>query len=426
MTLSLGLFLISMLMLSCLSYVTFNQQNQALALSYVQTVKNRNLLIDLGNGVKTKAQLTYPATGNGPFQAVLLIQGSGAIDMNSTLTKNAKPLWQIAQYLSERGFAVLRYDKRGVGDISYTVSNPNAYGNATTDTYIHDAEKALNVLMQQPEVDPNRLSILGHSEGTLYAPRVAIDNPAVVKNVILMATLAQNPVNIVEYATDVSLPLEYVTQVLDKNHTGLISIQQMAKDPVLLKFLPLSHSLFRDNNTEAMTTAIAKVFDTNSSGYISIDKQLMPILVKNYENITSFVPSNDCALKPSEIGICPILWGSMFNMMPNLSSIGNISKSTGILILNGENDSQTPVQEAYLLQQRLTDVNHPDHTLITYPDLGHAFYPSSQWTTALGPIPAYVLADLYSWLEDHSDLSHSFEPSPATNNQMQQNEFEYK
>jgi hypothetical protein len=169
----------------------------------------------------------------------------------------------------------------------------------------------------------------------------------------------------------------------------------------------LSHSLLRANNTEAMTTAIAKVFDTNSSsGYISIDKQLKPILVKTYRNITSFVPSNDCALKPSEIGICPILWGSMFNMIPNLSTIGNISNSTGILILHGENDSQTPIQEAYLLQQRLTDVNHSDHTLITYPDLGHAFYPSSQWTTAFGPIPSYVLADLYSWLAAHSGFTN--------------------
>ena len=30
-----------------------------------------------------------------------------------------KPFWQIAQYLSERGFAVPRYDKRGVGATSY-------------------------------------------------------------------------------------------------------------------------------------------------------------------------------------------------------------------------------------------------------------------------------------------------------------------
>jgi uncharacterized protein len=46
--------------------------------------------------------------------------------------------------------------------------------------------------------------------------------------------------------------------------------------------------------------------------------------------------------------------------------------------------------------------------LITYPDLGHAFYPSSQWITALGPIQQYVLADMYAWLEGHSGLSHSF------------------
>ncbi len=91
--------------------------------------------------------------------------------------------------------------------------------------------------------------------------------------------------------------------------------------------------------------------------------------------------------------------------MPNLSIIGNVSKSTGILLLNGENDSLTPVQQAFLLQQRLTEINHPDHTLITYPNLGHQFYPSSRWMTAYGPIQQYVLADLYAWLEDHSGFT---------------------
>jgi uncharacterized protein len=90
-------------------------------------------------------------------------------------------------------------------------------------------------------------------------------------------------------------------------------------------------------------------------------------------------------------------------MTPNLSIIGNVSKAIGILILNGENDSQAPVQQAFLLQQRLTEVNYPDHTLITYPNLGHAFYPSSQWST--GPIKQYVLADIYAWLEVHSEFT---------------------
>jgi uncharacterized protein len=413
-TLSLGLFLITMLVLSCVSNSISNLRNQALAQSYVPTIKYRNLVIDLGNGVETNAQLTYPATGKGPFPAVLLIQGSGAIDMNSTLTKDAKPFWQIAQYLSERGFAVLRFDKRGVGATSYTISNSSAYGNATTDDFIHDAEKALNVLLQQPEVDPKRINILGHSEGTLYAPRVAIDNSTKVKNVILMATLAQNPVKVVEYATDVTLPLVYAMQVLDQNHTGLISIQQIANAPVLLKFLPLSHSLLLANNTEAITTAIAKVFGT-SSGYISIDKQLKPMLVKTYENLTSFAPNNACVLNPSGVGLCPTLWKSLFNMIPNLSTVGNVSNSTGILILHGENDSQTPVQEAFLLQQRLTDVNHPDHTLITYPDLGHGFYPSPHWLSSFGPVPSYVLADLYSWLAAHSGFTNHSAAAAAAN-----------
>src|SRR2546427_8883845 len=107
MTLSLGLFLIVILGLSCLSTGIFKQQDQAIAQQYIQTIKHRNLVIDLGNGVKTNAQLTYPAFGKGPFPGVLLIQGSGALDKNVTqgfVHKNGPkpptPFWQIAQYLS--------------------------------------------------------------------------------------------------------------------------------------------------------------------------------------------------------------------------------------------------------------------------------------------------------------------------------------
>jgi hypothetical protein len=82
----------------------------------------------------------------------------------------------------------------------------------------------MDVLIQQPKVDSKRITIIGHSEGTLYAPRVAIDNSTKVKNIILMGTLAQNPVKILYYYQVVSFPLQYPAQILDKNHTGLISI----------------------------------------------------------------------------------------------------------------------------------------------------------------------------------------------------------
>ena len=89
---------------------------------------------------------------------------------------------QIAKYLSERGFAVLRYDKRGVGG-NLTIADKNVWGNATINDFIHDAEKALNVLIAQPEVNGTKeITIIGHSEGTIIAPRVAVDNPTKVKN----------------------------------------------------------------------------------------------------------------------------------------------------------------------------------------------------------------------------------------------------
>jgi len=393
--------LISTLALSCLYTSFFKQQDGALAQQYIQTTKHRNLVIDLGNGLKTNAQLTIPAEGKGMFPGVLLIPGSGAVDMNETLAKDAKPFWQIAQYLSERGFAVLRYDKRGVGSTSNTILDTNVWGNTTANDLIQHNKKALNVLIQQPEVDPKRTSIIGHSEGTLYAPRVAIDNSTNVKNIILMGVLAQNPVKVVEYYQDVSLPLEYATHVLDRNHTGTISIQQIANDPFLRQLLmPPSVMLtfLHTNDTKVITTILAKGF--NTSGYISIEKQLKPVMVKAYENVTAFN-----LLKCKTLVICPILMRSLSSLIPNLSIIGNVSKSTGILILNGENDTQTPVQQAFLLQQELTELNHPDHTLITYPNLGHVFYPSSQWSTGIGPIQQFVLADLYAWLEPHSGLS---------------------
>ena len=265
----------------------------------------------------------------------------------------------------------------------------------------------MNVLLQQPEVDPKRVSIIGHSEGTIIAPRVAIDNSTKVKNIVLIGTAAQNGLDLTYYQV-VSLPLKYISQVLDKSHTGLLSVQQIAKDHFLRQGLA---SILHTNNTKVISNALVNKFGNNTiqSGYISIDKQLKPLLIKKYENLTAFNPS-----KCNNIEACPLYYRSLSSLTPTLSIIGNVSKSTGILLLNGENDSLTPVQQAFLLQQSLTDVNHPDHTLITYPNLGHQFYPSSQWSTGIGPIEPYVLADLYAWLEAHSGLSHSYIATPTS------------
>jgi alpha-beta hydrolase superfamily lysophospholipase len=136
-------------------------------------------------------------------------------------------------------------------------------------------------------------------------------------------------------------------------------------------------------------------YNTNNDTFISINDELKPLLIKFNENITAFNLS-----KCNFLGGCPIWVRSHYSLIPTLDIIDKVPSDTSILIQQGDNDSQTPIQQAFLLQQKLTEVRHPDHTLITYPNLGHLFYPSSRWMTNHGPIKQNVLEDLFGWLSD--------------------------
>ena len=78
--------------------------------------------------------------------------------------------------------------------------------------------------------------------------------------------------------------------------------------------------------------SIKNVSNNSSSkqNYISIDKYLKPLLVKK---ILSLATKNaSCTIDG-----CPIWWKSHFNLGTTLGMIGNVSSSTGILIIQGEN-----------------------------------------------------------------------------------------
>lgn len=392
-----------------------NNNFTILAQQDLETKKYRNIVIDLGNGIKTNAILTIPAAGNGPFPAVLLVPGSGAVDMNETagwvridnktgtkIYPPIRPFFQISEYLSDRGFVTLRYDKRAVGE-NGTVLDSNVWGNTTTDDLKQDAEKALDVLIQQPEVDANRITALGHSEGTVIVPRVAIDNPDKVKNIVLMGTIAQNLSKVAEWQ-EVGLPVQYAKEVLDHTGDGLLSVQEANENPIFSFWAGNLTLILTQNITAANGTTTEQLntkYNIHNDTYLDIDNELKPILLENFKLLSVASPGEKCPLPQP----CPIWRQSIYALQPTANIIGNISSNTGILILNGENDVQSPVQQAFLLQQNLTDAGHPDHTLITYPDLGHIFYPSSQWETGAGPIEQYVLRDLYSWLESHNGLT---------------------
>ncbi|HZC20765.1 MAG TPA: alpha/beta fold hydrolase, partial [Nitrososphaeraceae archaeon] len=313
MRLSFGLLLlIGILALSFLSSNIFNQQNQALAQQYIQTIKQRNLVIDLGNGVKTNAQLTYPAVGNGKYPAVLLIAGSGAEDMNETagfirIDKKTgekiyppTPLFQIAQYLSERGFAVLRYDKRGIGT-NHTILDSNIWGNLTVNDLVQDTNKALAVLVNQPEVDANKITVLGHSEGTAISPIVAIDNPSKVKNTVLMGALAQNMSEILYFQT-VTLPISYAQKVLDKNHNGLLSVQEASKDVTFQRLIGGNISLVLTQNLPNGTKVLNPKYNPNKDTFVNINTELKPALIEQAKSF--FSPSKKAVATASGSNKC--------------------------------------------------------------------------------------------------------------------------
>jgi pimeloyl-ACP methyl ester carboxylesterase len=375
----------------------------------LQTTKYRNIVINLGNGVETNARLNLPATGDGPFPGVLLVPGSGPIDMNETggavridnetgslIYPPARPFFDIAEYLSQRGFAVLQYDKRGVG-ANFTILDSNIWGNITVTDLENDAEKALDVLIQQPEVDSNGVTLVGHSEGTMYVTRLAINNPDIVDKIVLMGTLALG-YHEEAYYQAVTLPILYAQQILDHNHNGFISVQEALKDRVF-------HSI-PINLTQALTQNITTIngtveqlnpkYNMNNDTFISINDELKPRLIDQLRSASVVTQDEKCGLKP-----CAIWLKSQYSAIPNVDIISKVPFSTSILIMNGKNDSQTPLQHAFLLQQKLTELRHPDATVITYPDLGLLFYPSSLWiTVAGGPMEPKVLEDLFGWLSD--------------------------
>ena len=100
--------------------------------------------------------MTIPA-GPGPFPAVVLLSDSGPQDRDGTVGDFA-PLGLLADYLTRRGVAVLRFDDRGVGKSGGTPA-------ATTADLVSDAQAGLNFLRTRPEIDLAHLGLVGHGEG---------------------------------------------------------------------------------------------------------------------------------------------------------------------------------------------------------------------------------------------------------------------
>lgn len=117
--------------------------------------------------------------GAKPGPAALLISESGNTDRNgdNAVAGPVGNMRQIAEFLSGKGIASLRYDKVGTGKtgLGPYAGRPHDVGSAI---YTAGAKAAVRYLTGLPQTDTARVSVYGLGEGTVHALTLTVDTSA--------------------------------------------------------------------------------------------------------------------------------------------------------------------------------------------------------------------------------------------------------
>ncbi len=171
--------------------------------------------------------LTLPTAGEPPYAAVITISGSGLQNRDEEicpLVVGYRPFRQIAERLAEEGIAVLRVDDRMVGGSGGDATD------ATTFDFAEDVREEIAWLRERPEIDPNRIALVGHSEGAVIAPMVVNYDPTVAV-IVLMAGTAKTGLEVLKY--QVTYPILTADGLSDEKKAELAeqAIQQLETTP---------------------------------------------------------------------------------------------------------------------------------------------------------------------------------------------------
>ncbi|WP_031427015.1 alpha/beta hydrolase family protein [Flavimarina sp. Hel_I_48] len=138
------------------------------------------------DNIQLAGTLTLPDDMKNPPVAVL-ISGSGGQNRDEELREfNHRPFLVLADHLTRKGIAVLRFDDRGVGE------SQGSQQNANSADFASDVEAAVNYLKTRTDVDTSKIGFVGHSEGALIA-NLVITNPK--NNIAFFVSLAGSAIS---------------------------------------------------------------------------------------------------------------------------------------------------------------------------------------------------------------------------------------
>lgn len=311
------------------------------------------------------ATLTLPDS-TGLFPAVVLIAGSGPNDRDETLFGH-KPFFVISDVLTRGGFAVLRYDKRGVG------GSTGDYSKATIQHFAEDAHAAVEYLRQRREIDRSYIGLLGHSEGGIIAPMVAATDKE-IGFIVMMAGPGTRGIEVVMDQNDHSMRRQGMEpETIDK-------LQQINR--------ALFESLLEWDGSENDRTALR---DKLSSSW-----EQLPLLTRLKLEKEPFLRSQFNAM------ITP-----GYRSFLALDPVQFIEKVTcPVLAINGENDTQVPAMKNLAAIKKALErgVNNRGKTK-SYPGLNHLFQESitgemNEYATTAQTISPEVLSDILNWMKE--------------------------
>ncbi len=309
--------------------------------------------------------LTMPDS-TGTFPAVILIAGSGPNDRNENILGH-KPFLVIADYLTKNGFAVLRYDKRGVGD------SQGDFKLATLDDFVTDAEAAIAFLKKHNHIDKKQIGVIGHSEGGIVASMLAAKNKKDIAFVVLMASPGVPGIDIIMKQNEVLM------QQSGMEIENIERLQKINRETF--------ESLIDWENTE--------INRTDLRDRIGQFWEQLPILVKLQQKKDVFVRNQFNAMVLSG-------YRSFLKSQPE-KYIQKIS--VPVLAINGEKDFQVEFQDNLsAIKNALEKGGNFKYEIKSYPDSNHLFQECEtgqmdEYGKIEQTISPQVLKDIANWLK---------------------------
>jgi pimeloyl-ACP methyl ester carboxylesterase len=192
----------------------------------IQTVRNPTD-VDVripSSGFSLAGTLTTPTATASRMRspAIVLVAGSGSIERDGIVA--GIPLFaQLAGDLAERGFIVLRYDKRGVGQSGGRLET------VTLRDYAEDVIAAVKWLDKRKDVDTRRISVAGYSEGGAVS-MLAAQREKKVSALTLMSSMGSRGVDLILEQQQYSLDLLKTTE---SERTSKVELQKKILDAAM-------------------------------------------------------------------------------------------------------------------------------------------------------------------------------------------------